>query len=91
MVDAPTPVRQHPECLADPSDRNQGSQGTVIEWSGGQLMEKPARSPLRTAARAAVTTALGLALVGAASTPALAAETGVITKRFGSGYELEET
>lgn len=49
-------------------------------------MSRSTRSPLRITVRAAVTAALGLALVGVSAAPALAEEAGVITKRFGENY-----
>jgi hypothetical protein len=52
-------------------------------------MSRSSRSALRITARATVSAALGLALVGAAAAPALAEETGVITKPFGKGYPTE--
>jgi hypothetical protein len=54
-------------------------------------MGKSIGSPLRIAARAAVTAVLGLALAGAAAAPAIAAESGVITQPFGWGYPTEAT
>jgi hypothetical protein len=53
-------------------------------------MSDVTRSRRGIAARAAVAAALGLVLAGAASTPALAAESGVITQPFGWGYPTEE-
>jgi hypothetical protein len=47
-------------------------------------------SARRTAARAAVAAALGLAVSAALATPAVAAEAGVITKPFGYNYPTED-